>query len=129
LLIHCGRKVFWLTLPSCGCLFWLSCHSMCVGRICVCLLPNRIINFNLTSIYSMKLEEQNYIIKWWNEMIDCSKVSMFVCMSINRSTCYVFLNLLWSLYSWRFPLPYCSNKDSSGPGLSMEKLPETKVSM
>lgn len=55
-------------------------------------------------------------------------VCLCVCQ-LTQSTCCVFLDLLWSLYSWRFPLPYCSNKDSSGPGLSMEKLPETKVSM
>lgn len=55
-------------------------------------------------------------------------VCLCVCR-LTQSTCCVFLDLLWSLYSWRFPLPYCSNKDSSGPGLSMEKLPETKVSM
>ncbi|XP_021918912.1 fasciclin-2 isoform X4 [Zootermopsis nevadensis] len=36
---------------------------------------------------------------------------------------------LGSLYSWRFPLPYCSNKDSPGPGLITEKVPETNVSI
>lgn len=65
----------------------------------------------------------NYLLINW-----ARSVCLCVCQ-LTQSTCCVFLDLLWSLYSWRFPLPYCSNKDSSGPGLIVEKLPETKVSM
>jgi hypothetical protein len=33
-LINCSKNMFWLLLPSNGCLLWLSCHNMLTGFWC-----------------------------------------------------------------------------------------------
>ncbi|XP_023709621.1 fasciclin-2 isoform X4 [Cryptotermes secundus] len=62
-------------------------------------------------------------------LVNRTGLLMVICEKVRGSKASDEDAKLGSLYSWRFPLPYCSNKDSSGPDLSMEKLPETKVSI